>query len=721
MTPAGAPPLRDIVLLGGGHAHVQVLKRFGMAPEPGLRLTIVAREPHTPYSGMLPGLVAGHYEWDDVHIDLARLAAFAGARFIAAEASGLAPERQHVLLPDRPPLRYDVLSINTGGVPGETFASDFVTPVKPIGRFLPVWRRLASNADIRRLAIVGGGPGGVELAFAISHRHPRIHCMLVESGEQPLADFSRMARRKLLARLRRRGVEVVTNGTVEDVGAGCLLTAAGEELKADHVLWTTGVDAPAWPAAAGLATDEDGFIAVAATLQSTSHPAIFAAGDVASMTATPRPKSGVFAVRQGPVLADNLRRFATGRRLRRFRAQRRGMAIVGLGNEQAVANRGAWHASGHLVWRWKQRLDRRFIRRLTDLPTMPALQPKVAPALRSETPDAMRCGGCGAKLGADLLRRVLDRLAIRPSAATVRGIGDDAAVVQVAAGHVALSCDGFRAMIDDAYRFGRVCAHHALNDLFAMGAQPTFALALASVPVMADALMEEDLFQMLAGALSVFRAHGVDLVGGHTAEAAELGLAFAVTGAISAEPLTKDGLSAGEKLVLTKPIGTGALLAGAMQGRVRAADLLGAIDNMDASNAGAAKILRGYGVKGCTDVTGFGLAGHLSEMTRAGGVGASIRLGQVPSLRGVLDMFATDIVSSLQSNNEQALDDFVLRKTTPDDPTVRLLADPQTAGGLLAGVPAASAGACVQALRCAGYPATAIIGDVTEGGLELAR
>lgn len=719
MTPASAPSLRDLVLLGGGHAHVQVLKRFGMKPEPGLRLTIIAREPHTPYSGMLPGFVAGHYEWEHIHIDLARLAAFASARFIFAEATGLDLANQRVCFADRPALRYDVLSVNTGGVPSKAIASDFVTPVKPIGRFLPVWRRLAADDSIRHLAIVGAGPGGVELALAIASRKPDVCCRLIESGQQPLAGFSRLARAKLLAELRRRGVQLTAGTVVEGVGAGHVVTAAGEELPADHVLWATGVAAPAWCAESGLATDDDGFISVSANLQSISHAEVFAAGDVAGMVASPRPKSGVYAVRQGPVLADNLRRFATVRRLRRYRPQRQALAIVGLGNEKAVASRGWWGVNGHLAWRWKQRLDERFIRRFSDLPAMPLPQPKVAPALRPETPDAMRCGGCGAKLGADLLQRVLDRLAIRPSAATVRGIGDDAALVRMAGGNVALSCDGFRAMIDDGYRFGRICAHHALNDLYAMGAQPAFALALASVPVMSDALMEEDLYQMLAGALSVFRPLGVDLVGGHSAEAAELGLAFTVTGAVEGTPLTKDGLSAGERLVLTKPVGTGALLAGAMQGRVRAAHLLGAIDSMDASNDCAADVLRGHGAKGCTDVTGFGLAGHLAEMARASGVGASVRLGSVPALAGALDLLATDVVSSLQRNNEQALADFLLRKTTPGAAAVRLLADPQTAGGLLAGVPERNVDACLQALRDAGYPA-AEVGVVTASGLDIA-
>lgn len=716
------PALRDVVLLGGGHANVQVLKRFGMRPEPGVRLTIVAREPHSPYSGMLPGLVAGVYAWEDIHIDLARLAAFAGARFIAAEAAGLDLEQRQVTFDARPPLRYDVLAVNTGGVPGEDFASSFVTPVKPIGRFLPVWRDLVEGTNRpRHLTIVGAGAGGVELALAIHHR-TRIACTVLDAGEEPLPGFAAGARRRVIRALRGRGIELLTGFEVSDAKDGTVAAADGRSLATDHVLWVTGVEPPLWPRAAGIATDEAGFIAVNDALQSVSHPDVFAAGDVAGPVDQPRPKSGVYAVRQGPALAANVRRYAIGRPLRRFRAQRRALAIIGLGVGNALASRGSWAVSGPWVWRTKQWIDRRFMRKFNVLPAMPQALPKVAAGLSAEVPEPMRCGGCGAKLGADILRRVLDRLAVATSPAIVRGIGDDAALIRMVAGDIAVSCDGFRAMIDDPYRFGRIGAHHALNDLFAMGATPGFALALATVPAMADALMEEDLFQLMSGALNVFREHGVDLVGGHSAEGAELGIAFSVTGTLKAEPLTKGGLSDGEQLILTKPIGTGALLAGAMQGRTRAVDLVTAVDTMDHSNALAVEVLREHGATACTDVTGFGLAGHLTEMTRASGeVGARVDFDRVPRLHGALELIAEGTTSSLQNNNEQALRDFTIVGALPGAAGIRILADPQTAGGLLASVAATEADACVDDLRRQGYRQATIIGEVVEGPSEIRK
>ena len=713
-----APPVRDVVLLGGGHAHVQVLKRFGMRPAPGIRLTIVAREPHSPYSGMLPGLVAGWYAWEDIHIDLARLAVFAGARFIAAEASGLDVAERRILFTNRPPLRYDVLSINTGGVPGARFASDFVTPVKPIGGFLPAWRRLVDGGAVKRLAIVGAGPGGVELALAITHRHP-IHCLLLEADAQVLPGFAPGARAHLLAVLAERGCEVLTDFRVRAAEGARVTATDGRAVAADHVLWVTGVEAPAWPRAAGLATDAKGFIQVDAMLQSTSHPEVFAAGDVAAQVDAPRVKSGVFAVRQGPTLAANLRRFATSLPLRRFNPQKHALAIVGVGDARAVASRGRLHVTGPWVWRCKQWLDRRFMSRFRELPPMAEPSPTLPPAFADETPQMMRCGGCGAKLGADVLRRVLRRLDVPSSAAVERGIGDDAAVVRLAAGRLAVSCDGFRAMIDDGYRFGRISAHHALNDLFAMGAEPAFALALATVPLMAEAMMEDDLFQMMSGALAVFREHGVDLVGGHSAEGAELSLAFSVSGLLTGSALAKGGLSPGEQLVLTKPVGSGVLLAGAMQGRASANQLLAAIDVMDTSNATAATILRRHGASGCTDVTGFGLAGHLAEMARASGVGVRVDARRVPKLDGVDELMAAGVASSLQNNNEQALDDFIVRGAPPNAPSVRVLADPQTAGGLLAGVPEGRLDACLAALRNHGFDRAQVVGEVTQREWEV--
>lgn len=705
------------MLVGAGHSHVQVLRRFGMRPEPGVRLTVIAREVHTPYSGMLPGHVAGRYDRDEMHIDVARLARFADARLIPSEVTGLDLDGQRVVMGDRPPLRYDILSLNTGGVPGAGYAErDCVTPVKPIGRFLPRWNAVCEELARRpmRLLFVGGGPGSVELALAMRARFPETaRCALVTADPELLAEHARPVRRRLTALLSARGVEIHTDFFVGAVDEDRVRARDDRALPHDHVFWVTGVEPFSAYRDSGLATDSDGFVEVNDALQSTSHPDVFAAGDTAGMRGAPRPKSGVFAVRQGPPLADNLRRYALGRPLRRYRAQRRALALIGTADGRAVASRGPWHASGRWVWVWKDWIDRRFMRRFQELPEMEVTPPALAPGLEVDAPDTMRCGGCGAKLGADILERVLRRLPPGEDASLVQGIGDDAAVVRLDSSTLAMSCDGFRAMVDDPYRFGRIAAHHAMNDLYAMNATPRHALALVTVPLMSDALMEEDLYQVMAGAVQVFHGHGVTLAGGHSAEGAELSVGFAVTGAAPEDPLVKGGLRPGQHLVLTKAIGTGAVLAAAMQGRAAGQDLVTVLDLMDASSAAAARILAEHGATACTDVTGFGLAGHLSEMTRASGVAARLQLHAVPMVPTAVALMDAGMQSSLQPNNERALEDFVLHGCGPGDARLRMLADPQTAGGLLAGVPADAASGCVAALQAEGYRDSAVVGEVT--------
>lgn len=669
---------------------------------------------------MLPGLVAGHYSWDEIHIDLARLAAFANARFIADEVVGLDLDAGSVVMQgDRPAMRFDVLSINTGGVPGQRFTDlSGVIPVKPIGRFLPQWDRFIERYAERRgarLAIVGGGPGSVELALAIAERYAgRFQIALITADDEILRGHvprvADIARRYLST----AHIDVVTNFRVAAVDESTIGNAQGDVVPADAVVWVTGVEAPAWPRSSGLAVDANGFIQVNATLQSTSHPNVFAAGDIVELVGQSRPKSGVYAVREGPYLAANLRRYLLDRRLRQYTAQKHALALLRLGAGLALGSRGGLATANPLLSRWKHWIDRRFMSRFTDLPEMDTKREALAPSLRDGAPTEMRCGGCGAKLAADLLERVIRRLPIETDDRVVQGIGDDAAVVDMGSNMVVTSCDSFRAMITDPYRFGRIAAHHALNDLFAMGAEPRVALALATVPPMAEDMMAEELFQMMSGALSVFTAHGVHLVGGHSAEGLETTLGFTVTGAAPQKPMLKSGMRPGDQLVLNKPIGTGVLLAGAMQGLTHARYLMGAVDVMDVSNAAAADILRDHGAVACTDVTGFGLVGHLSEMTRASNVSAVVQARDIPLLPGALTTMHDGVASSLQDNNERALADFDIDGGGPGRDDVRILADPQTAGGLLAAVPADAAAACLAALKIRGYVDSAVIGEITD-------
>jgi selenide, water dikinase len=356
------PTMTDLVLLGGGHAHVEVLRRFALRPLPGLRLTLVAREPLSPYTGMLPAVVRGEIPAAIAEIDLAALAAAAGARLIVAEAEGLELAACRILLAARPLLSFDLLSIDVGGVPAGRPAA--ATAVKPIGRFLAVLAALeATLLPGARIAVVGGGAGGVELALALARRlGGRAAITLISATVEILPEAPPRARQIAHAALKAAGVMLVLRRLAEDFRDGKIRLAGGAAISADIAFWATGIAGPPFLAASGLACDPDGFIRVAPTFESLSHPRIFAAGDCAAIAGFPRPKAGVWAVRAGPPLAENLRRAALGRPLRAWRPQRAALAILGLGEGRALAWRGRiFVLSGRAVARWKEWLDRRWI------------------------------------------------------------------------------------------------------------------------------------------------------------------------------------------------------------------------------------------------------------------------------------------------------------------------------------------------------------------------
>ncbi len=740
-----SPVVKDLVLLGGGHSHVAVLRRFAMKPLAGVRLTVVSRNIHTPYSGMLPGFIAGHYSYDDCHVDLRPLSHLAGARLYHAEVTGLDLAARRVLCADRPPVPYDVLSINTGSTPAIAEASGadrYAIPVKPVDRFVERWEAVLQRAREAqwkfRIAVVGGGAGGVELSLCAQYRLQRelqdagpgrtgALFDLITDTPHILPTHNAGVRRRLERILARRGIRVHPGSRVVRVEPGRLVCARGEEITFDVLFWVTHAVAPPWIRESGLTTDERGFVRVDAHLQSLSHEGVFAAGDVASMVEFPRPKSGVFAVRQGPPLADNLRRTLGGRALRRFRPQRQFLSLIGTGDGCAVASRGPWSAQGRWLWRIKDGIDRRFMARYNELPEMVA-EPQVvvapgvagADALREISAVAMRCGGCGAKVGSTILSRVLARLQPVVRQDVVIGLDqpDDAAVMAVPPETLIVhTVDFFRAFLDDPYLFGRIAANHSLGDIYAMGAEPQSALAVATVPYGLEAKVEEQLYQLMAGAAEVLRASGAALVGGHTSEGAELAFGLVANGLLERDRiLRKGGMQAGDRIILTKALGTGTLFAADMRRKAKGRWIDGAIDSMLLSNRVAVEILRRHGATSCTDVTGFGLLGHLLEMTRPSAVDVAIDLDALPVLEGAIETLGLGIFSSLQPQNVR------LRRAVADVERASghalypLLFDPQTAGGLLASVPAHRCEACLGQLRRSGYPSAAFVGEVLPAG-----
>ncbi|MEA5582651.1 FAD-dependent oxidoreductase [Nodularia harveyana UHCC-0300] len=377
--------IKDLVLIGGGHTHAIVLRKFAINPLPEVRLTLISPELDTPYSGMLPGHIAGFYRHEECHINLLKLANFAQANLYIDRAVGLDLKNQQVICNNHPAINFDLLSIDIGSTPSTisvSGATEYAITAKPVPKLLQHWEQLlekvAKNPEKpMSLAIVGGGAGGVELALSMQthlqrilqqHQQPieRLQIHLFQRQDQLLPNYHKSVQNQFQQILINRGINLHLGESV------CELAETGERfavkcesgllLECDKIFWVTQASAPQWLKTTGLVTDEAGFILVKDTLQSQSHPEVFAAGDIATMVNHPRPKAGVFAVRQGQPLFENLQRALLGQPLKDYQPQRQYLSLIGTGDKRAIATKGIFTSPPHqLFWCWKDMIDRRFM------------------------------------------------------------------------------------------------------------------------------------------------------------------------------------------------------------------------------------------------------------------------------------------------------------------------------------------------------------------------
>lgn len=818
----------QLLLAGGGHTHVLVLRRWAMQPHrrPPARITLVSRHGSALYSGMVPGLVAGIYPRSACTINLRQLCQRAGVCYVQAEIGGLDPERQLLLLEGRPALPYDWLSLNLGAVTipsGSTFAggtssssatADGTTasspvsggtihlavaaegaatasfPVKPLEPFLAWCAGLSPSIDSaaidsaannsaannsaandsanrRRVWIQGGGAAAIELAFALRARGLAPELGL--RGEE-LRLGSRAANRLAERWLTNAGIGI-HRGQQHPVPA---------ELPS---LACTGSWGPGWLAAAGLPLDGRGRLLTEASLQVRGQPRIFASGDCGVIAVQPRPASGVWAVRAAPVLAENLERLLAGgnssgsggnssgsggnssgsgsgdssnQKLKRWRPQAWALQLLAdggvAGAPRALASWGPLALGpSRWLWHWKDRIDRRF---------MALFDPPAAMGGGA----AMACRGCAAKLAAAPLAAALERLAHeklaqakpaqdQPAAQPSPIPRDDAAVIgQTAHGELLLqSVDGFPALVDDPWLNGRLTTLHACSDLWACGARVDSVLALVTLPAAAPQLQVDLLHQTLAGVQSVLEPLQAQLLGGHTMEArdglkpeAGLAVSLSANGLVTPERHWPKGpLTPGDLLILTRGLGSGVLFAAAMAGAAKAEWLDAALALMQQSQAPVVEILAAHGCRACTDITGFGLLGHLGEMLATAPAPEALRVEliaeAIPSLPGAIELLQTGYASSLAPANAAALGlleaQVVLTASAASQSAshskvhlskahqsaanktalLGLLIDPQTCGPLLAALPAEQGEAAVAALRAAGFGQAAVVARVLAG------
>ncbi|MEM1373120.1 MAG: selenide, water dikinase SelD [Pseudomonadota bacterium] len=683
------PLTRDLVFIGGGHTHALVLHDWAMNPLPGARVTVINPEPVAAYSGMLPGYIAGHYERDELDIDLVRLTRRAGARLVIGKADGIDREAKLIHVPGRAPIAYDLASLDVGitstlrDLPG--FA-DHGLPAKPLSKFATAWSAFRGKAGQADIVVIGAGVAGAEVAMAMVHAlraDGRAHAVTLVDAGIAFAALGARARATLRRAVEDHGVRIIEHRRPVEVRADSVVLEDGEEIASNLVVGAAGSNPYPWLAETGL-TDAQGFLPVDRYLR-TRDESIFAVGDCATLE-TPRPKSGVYAVRQAPFLLANLRQALSGSGPRKpYLPQKDYLKLISLGRKTALGEKWGLSASADRLWQLKDDIDDKFMAKLNQ--PVPVMGKPPFPRARGDVP-SMLCGGCGSKVGQGALQAALG-----PD-----GARDDAAILP---GGQVISVDHLRAFVDDPERMAKIAVTHAMGDVWAMGARPEAALASIILPRQAPNMAERELTALMSALRSAVEDAGAKLVGGHTTQGAELTIGLTVTGRCDRAPTTLGGARPGDALVLTKPIGSGVLMAAAMQGRARGWDVYHAWEAMAASQSMAADLLKD--AHAMTDVTGFGLLGHLRGICEASRVGAELWLEAVPLMPGALAASDMGIRSTLFPENAGA--------DGAADPRRALLYDPQTAGGLLAAVPDEDV---LKSLTDAGYDA-AVVGRIIDG------
>ena len=699
-----------LVLAGGGHSHALMLRRWAMRPQlrPAGLITLINRHSTTLYSGMVPGLIAGHYRHSEIAIDLRRLTDRAGVSLIIAEITAVEAHHNRLLLAKRPPIHFQRISFDVGA---ETFnkgpylersQAALAMPIKPLEPALAWLEQQDSQVllnDSTPLTVIGAGLAGVEVALALRQRWPKRPLNLQAHHGQP--------RPALKQALSKAAIVVVPSGTP----------------LSGPALLCTGSQAPAWLATSGFPVDPFGRVRTTKTLQVINHPHCFAVGDCAVIDKAQRPAAGVWAVQAAKPLAQNLERLSRRQPTRPWQPQQ--LALQILGGQLTSGRFTAWAFWGNLIigphpwlWYWKEAIDRRFMGSFNELPSMSGV-------LKRQ--ESMACRGCAAKLAEKPLNDALKQAGL---GALGQQPEDAALIASTSSGDSLLqSVDGFPALISDPWLNGRLTTLHACSDLWASGAHVISAQAVITLPKVSSELQQELLVQTLKGIQSTLEPQGAKLIGGHTLEARSIPpqpinlgiqLTLSVNGKVASGrvPWSKGKLQSGDVLLLSRPIGSGVIFAAAMAGEAHPEDLDAALAQMTISQHNLLTALRSLEerhtgmqtIHACTDITGFGLLGHLGEMLSASNhqrhraglqpLRLILEAAAIPSLQGALPLLKAGYSSTLAPanrrnwhllnpsiNGEAAPIEIALNDVTPGSEhhqaLLELMVDPQTCGPLL--------------------------------------
>lgn len=688
------PITNDLVLIGGGHSHLSVLMKLSKKPLNGNRITLITNEIDTPYSGMIPGYIEGIYSWRDSHIDLYRLCLKLNVRFIHAEVERVSAHEKEIYFKDRPKIKFDVLSINTGiqsnnrEIKG---AAKYCLPVKPISKLANNFLNKITN--FKSIAFIGGGAGSVELALAIKKRFLNINqdikITIITGKRGLLSTFPQKTKLTSLKTLEKFKIDIIEYKRVLEVKPKQIILSDKSLLKIDKAILSTNSMTPKWLAKSDILLTKDNYILVNKSFQ-TNYKYVFASGDVIDFNNQNLKKAGVFAVRSGKPLAINIKQFILGKKLVEYKFNKNYLALIGTSKRSAIATKYNLTFNSRFFFYLKKYIDQNFIKKFSDFKirkkfTLEALKTDVLNIFVkhkekiTDKNDIMQCKGCAAKVPLNALKQALPKDIVSTS--------EDAVSVP---GHPELyqTVDMISSIITDPFLLGKIAANHSISDMVSVNSKITSAMMILQLPLSKTEINSRDLEQVLLGANEIFKTIDCPLIGGHTMIGKDKDpiIGFSILGQKQKKikiMKNRRKIKTKDLLILTEKIGSGLIFAGINNYLIDSYFQIDVIKQMIKGNLNFGKISNQLNILSMTDITGFGLANHLLNLIKRDNskTGLTIYPNKIPLFEGVNECLNKDIKSSLfKSNYDIAQKDIIYKrdKSKLDN----ILYDPQTVGGI---------------------------------------
>ncbi len=653
---------KDLVLIGGGHANLNVLRSFAMRPIKGVRITLISNVYETPYSGMLPGFIENNYSFSEIVFDLFKICSHGQFRFIKDDVIGILAKKKLLEFNERPPMHFDYLSINIGICNNKSKiinSEKYALTLKPISQIN--FKELTENLRSKKIGIIGSGPAGVEISLALEKRYKNIKILLFVGSRGVLPNYSKKTQENLKNILLKSNIKIIEKGKVIKIDKNTIYTETGKIEKIDKVILATEGVAPDWLKKSDLNLSIDGFIKTNTKLQTIDYKNIFASGDIISFSNRKLTKSGVYAVKSSYFLEKNIRNIIQNKPLIDYKPQKHYLSLIGLSNGKALAYKYNIHIISKIAFKIKKLIDINFMKKF-----------KIYDNNQLNI-SVMDCKGCAAKVDINALKKSLPKNIINRS--------EDASLISSTKKYVK-SVDMINAIITDPYLLGKVSANHALSDIYSSKSKPLSASMILQLPKSSEKNYAEDIKQIYSGAKYIFDKNFCELSGGHTMVGEDINpvIGFSIVG--KKYSTDKNIIDNHDRVFLTGKIGVGLIFAGINSNRISSSYLNDVMPQLEEGNLKIGNLFNTINPSDATDITGFGLCNHLLNLQNRNKniKGITIYKKKVFVFNGVKECIDKNVASSFyQQNYNFGKNKIIFVKK---DPINQIFFDPQTVGGI---------------------------------------